>query len=188
MSVCVCETHPAHSLLQSTDIQGWSRMPGQMHGQSPQLCAPQCDLSRGVTCPVWKINSFRCGYYIKHTPLLDHSGTNYQSSKIAQAHHLISLSLPERLLIFLCSQTRLVNRRAEEQMLTSVRQLPKTRSAKGRRVWKGGREELETNGMPCHGHFTWPCASCHAHLGVSFKVQGLQTTRPFFMLSFHSEL
>ena len=46
-----------------------------------------------------------CEYYIKYMPILDHSGTNYQSFKIAQAHHLFSLSLPTHLLIVFCSYT-----------------------------------------------------------------------------------
>lgn len=97
---------------------------------------------------LWKIISFRCGYYIKCMPILDHSGTNYQSFKIAQAHHLFSLSLRAHLLIFLFSSTCPLQTEGERNKKNYIcqAQFPVTRSAKDQ-----VSEELKTNRMPCQG-------------------------------------
>lgn len=71
-------------------------------------------------------------------PILDHSGTNYQGFKIAQAHCLFLFSLscpPSGVPLFI--DMSLANRRGDEQKLKSVRKgwlLPAPLKTRGRRA------------------------------------------------------
>lgn len=136
---------------------------------------------------LWKAIPFRVGYYIKYMPILDHSGTNYHSSKIAHCLSSPSLLCPTSGVPLFPDMSPCKRKRSCTEMQVSQTRLAVTCCAADR-----VREELETHGRSHQGHLlSWscPCALQAWMLSSKFKEPkplGSRTVLFRWSLCFHS--